>query len=464
MIRTALGSGIELRVPLTVASSTAPRPVDFEYDVASVLGRHGCNSGPCHGKARGQNGFALSLLGFDPDFDFHAIVSESKGRRVFPAAPRESLLLRKATAESPHGGGRRFAAADPAYDVLLRWMAAGFPRRPASAPQLTGIEVWPRERILSAHEEQQLVVTARFSDGTRDDVTHLASYLSNESAIASVTGDGLVRAGPLPGETAIMSRFLGHIAVTRILIPLAGRVESTAYARLPRQNFIDGFVWNKLERLRVLPSPPASDATFLRRAYLDVIGRPPTADEAREFLVDVRSEKRARLVDDLLSRPEYAEFWANKWADLLRPNPYRVGMKAVFTLDGWLRRAFREDWPYDRFVREIVAARGSTFRHGPATIFRDRRSPDELTTLVSQLFLGIRLRVREVPPAPVRALEPSRLLRLLGVLRRRPAQGNRALAADLGLRGDDLRERVHSRRSASRLGGDARSGVPSSAS
>ena len=239
--------------------------------------------------------------------------------------------------------------------------------------------------------EQALKVTAYYADGKTRDVTALTMFQSNESVIASVSAEGKVKAGPLPGEAAIMARFQEKFAVCNIVIPLPGEVSDEAYSKLSRHNPLDAHVWDKLKQLGITTSEPCADATFLRRAHIDAIGRLPTADEVRVFLADTEPDKRARLVDRLLERPEYADYWANKWADLLRPNPYRVGIKAVFNLDGWLREAFRENKPYDRFVREIVTAQGSTFRHGPTVVFRDRRDPDEITTMVSQLFLGVRL-------------------------------------------------------------------------
>ena len=382
---------LEARVPVQVRDADRFLAVDFENDVGPVLTRGGCNSGTCHGKARGQNGFRLSLLGFDPDFDYEAITREGKSRRVFPARPEHSLILRKPAARVPHGGGLRLEVKSAGYGLIRRWIASGMPRRQPDAPSLEGIEVAPVERLLTPTASQQLLVTARYSDGSRRDVTRLATYLSSESVIASVDERGLIRAGPLPGEAAIMARFQGRIAVSNVLIPLPGEVPASYYDELPRNNFIDHHVWEKLAKLALVASRPADDATYLRRVFLDVIGRLPTPDETRDFLTDVRQGKRARLVDRLLERPEYADFWASKWADLLRPNPYRVGIKAVFNLDAWLRESFRQNKRYDRFVREILSARGSTFRHGPTTVFRDRRSPEELTTMVSQLFLGIRL-------------------------------------------------------------------------
>jgi hypothetical protein len=368
-----------------------PERPTYERDVLPILTRAGCNAGACHGKARGQNGFQLSLLGFDRDFDYNALAREGRGRRVFPEAPEFSLLLRKPAAELPHGGGKRLTPGTPAYETIRRWIAAGLPRTPADAPTLDRITVDPAERLMSNGAAQQLVVTAHYSDGSTADVTHLAMFQSNESVLAAVSPDGLVTAGPLPGEAAIMARFLEKFAVCNILIPMPERVPSQVYADLPRQNFIDGLVYDKLQRLGLTPSDPAPEHTFLRRAYLDVIGRLPTAAEARTFLADASPDKKTTLIDVLLQRPEYADFWANKWADLLRPNPYRVGIKAVFNLDAWLRDAFRQNKPYNQFVRELLTAKGSTFRNGATVIFRDRREPDEITPMVSQLFLGVRL-------------------------------------------------------------------------
>lgn len=366
-------------------------PVSFELDVIPILTRAGCNMGACHGKARGQNGFQLSLLGFDRDFDYAAIVSEARGRRIFPAAPEQSLLLRKPTGQVPHGGGKRIERGDPYYEVLRCWIAEGMPRRDAQTVLLERITVEPGERILASNTQQQLRVTAYYSNKSTRDVTHLTTFQSNESAIASVSREGLVKAGPIPGEAAVMARFMEKFAVCNILIPQVGIVPAEQFAHLPRSHFIDGHVWDKLQRLGITPSEPAGDATFLRRAYLDVIGRLPTFAEVKAFLNDPAPDKRAKLVDQLLERPEYADHWANKWADLLRPNPYRVGIKAVYNLDAWLRDSFRRNQPYDQFVREILTAQGSTFREGPVTIFRDRREPEEIMPMLSQLFLGIRL-------------------------------------------------------------------------
>jgi hypothetical protein len=264
-------------------------------------------------------------------------------------------------------------------------------RRLDPEPRLLRVEVSPTDRTLAPRESQPLVVTAHYSDGTSRDVTKMSMYHSNESAIVAVDQAGGMQAGPIPGEATIMARYMNVFATCSVIIPHPRQVAAKVYEDLPRYNFIDDLVWNKLQRLGITPSLPVDDARFLRRAYLDVIGVLPNPEETREFLGDSSAEKRTRLIDRLLDRPEYADHWANKWADLLRPNPYRVGIKAVLNYDQWIRDCYRRNMPYDQFVREIITARGSTWHHGAATFFRDRRSPEEITSMVSQLFLGIRL-------------------------------------------------------------------------
>lgn len=389
--RVFLVSLLLLVVPSAWSEAGTARVPSLERDIEPVLTRYGCNAGSCHGKQRGQNGFQLSLLGFDPNFDLDALTREGRGRRIFPAAPEQSLLLLKATARVPHGGGKRFDAGSSPYELLRSWIASGTPRDSADTPQLIKIAVDPTEQVMKNGAELPLTVTAHFSDGTTENVTGMSAFQSNESAIASISPEGQIKAGTIPGEVAIMARYRGQFATCYVTIPLPGSVPQALYDKLPRKNLIDGHVWTKLQRLGITPSAPASDATYLRRVYLDVIGRLPTPKEARAFLSDTASDKRETLVDRLLERPEYADHWANKWVDLLRPNPYRVGIKAVFNLDAWIRQSFRRNIPYDEFVRGIVAAKGSTWQSGAATVFRDRREPEELTTMVSQLFLGIRL-------------------------------------------------------------------------
>ncbi len=390
-MRSSSSSGFALFLLLAVFSDANAAPPTFERDIQPILTRAGCNQGACHGKARGQNGFQLSLLAYDHDFDHAAIVSEARGRRIFPASPENSLLLLKGTGKVPHGGGRKLAVDSPEYRKILEWIVAGTPRTPADAPRILRIAVSPDSRLMKFRESQALKVTAFFSDGSTEDVTRLSQFSSSESVYASVSADGIVTAGPIPGEAAIMARYMEKFAVCNVLIPLPTTVPAEVYQRLPRRNFIDGHVWAKLQKLNITPSESAGDATFHRRAFLDVIGRLPTPEETRKFLADTDPKKREQLIDRLLDRPEYADFWANKWTDLLRPNPYHVGMKATYNIDQWLRASFRKNTPYDQFVRELIAAKGSTFRDGNVVMYRDRRDPAELTPLVSQLFLGVRL-------------------------------------------------------------------------
>jgi len=375
-------------------SSAEPSPAaipKFELDIQPLLTSTGCNAGGCHGKSRGQNGFALSLLGFDDDFDYDAIVRQARGRRVFPAAPGESLLLLKASGQVPHGGGIRFSTDSPPYQTLLGWIENGMPRSSPDDPHFQHIEFTTAARALSPGQQAALGVVAHYSDGSTRDVTETSFFQSSDSTVVSVNETGQLRAGQLPGDATIMARYRGQIATWSTGIPGPAEIPTERYAELPRRSFIDHLAWNKLQQLNLWPSSGIDDSRFLRRVHLDLIGRLPSADEARQFLTDTRPNKREWLVDQLLERPEYADFWANKWADLLRPNPYRVGIKATHSLDAWLRDVFRENRPYDVWVRQLLTAQGSTWRNGAVTIYRDRRSPDEITTLVSQLFLGIRL-------------------------------------------------------------------------
>ena len=365
--------------------------VTFEHDIQPLLTKFGCNSGPCHGKSRGQNGFALSLLGFDSDFDHDALVKQARGRRIAPTSPESSLLLQKAMAKLPHGGGARFEAGSKAHRLLLQWIAAGGPRTPDSAPKLVKVRVEPAAMSLEPSETVPVHVIAHYSDGSERDVTDASAFQSNDSAIAATKGEGNIEAGPVPGETAVMARYMNHIAVCTVTIPLPGEIAGHEWTELLSDHELDRLVQEKLKTLGMLPSTPATDATFLRRAYLRAIGRLPTPDETKYFLDDADPDKRTKLIDQLLERPEYADFWANKWADLLRPNPYRVGIKATWMLDAWLRQAFRKNMPYDQFVRELVTAKGSTWRNGATVIFRDRPSTVEIGSSVSQLFLGVRL-------------------------------------------------------------------------
>ncbi len=378
-------------LPLTVSGVAQPPAVDFDRDVQPILTRFSCNAGACHGKQRGQNGFQLSLLGFDSQFDYDTLTKEGRGRRTLPSIPEASLLLTKPANQVPHGGGKRLDPKSADWALLRRWIAAGTPRSIGSLPALKQVRIEPTEVVLARQSQHQLRVIAEYADGSTDDVTRLAAFQSNESAVAAVDEQGLITAGSILGDAAVMARFQGMIAVTSVLVPHPQPVDAAEFARLPQHNLIDGLVWKRLEKLRITPSVAAGEPTVLRRLYLDLIGRGPTAEEARKYLDDASPDKRAKLIDALLDDPEYAEHWASKWADLLRPNPYHVGIKATLNYDAWIRQSFRKNQPYDEFVRELITAQGSTFKNGNVTLYRDRRQPAELATIVSQLFLGVRL-------------------------------------------------------------------------
>lgn len=363
----------------------------FELDIQPILTARGCNSGPCHGKSRGQNGFALSLFGFDSDMDYDSLVKNARGRRISLASPHESLLLTKATGAEPHGGGIRLRADDDDYKTLSRWIETGLNRTTPQDPVLTKLSIQPDPRQLSPNESIEIRVIATYSDGTERDVTQVTSYQSSDSGIISTKQPGLLVSGAYVGEASVMARYMGHIATWNSAVVANRTHKPEDYATLPQNNWIDGLVYQKLEQLDFWPSELCSDDIFLRRLFLDAIGRLPRPDEVTSFIEDQTPNKRTAWIEYALNQPEYANFWANKWADLLRPNPYRVGIKATYSLDVWLRQSFRNNLPHDQFVRELLTAQGSTWRNGVTTFFRDRREPEEITSVVSQLFLGVRL-------------------------------------------------------------------------
>ncbi len=370
---------------------TPEKPISFVNDILPVISRAGCNAGACHAKPAGQAGFKLSVFAFDPKSDYRAIVKDARSRRIFAAAPQESLLLQKPTMTLEHGGGLRLKPDSDAYRLILRWLLQGMPYAQPNDPVLASIEVSPREGTYAKQANQRLHVQAKYSDGSTRDVTHLASFLSNDKDFARVDETGQVRVGETPGEGVVIARYMGLVDVARFTIPPDKTLPDSLYAKLPVNNFIDHHVYERLKKLGIAPSELCTDSEFLRRAYLDVIGLLPTPEETEKFIADSDTNKRNKLIDQLLANPAYADHWANKWGDLLRPNPFRAGVKAVFTLDQWLRQSFRENKPFDQFFREILLAKGSTHKDGPTVIYRDKREPADITTFLSQIFLGVRL-------------------------------------------------------------------------
>ncbi|MCE9605518.1 MAG: DUF1549 domain-containing protein [Planctomycetia bacterium] len=381
-------SSVDVRVE-HVAVLPSPH---FARNIIPLLTKAGCNSGACHGKQGGQNGFKLSVFGHDVGADYQAIVCEGRGRRLFPSVPRESLLLTKATNRVPHGGGGRLEENSTEYRRLLRWIDAGMPYGSDDAPHVVAIDVQPKIRTMRERSQQRLLVTATLSNGSSRDVTHEAVYTSNDDTRATVDQHGRVATKMMAGESAIVARFQDHVAATFVTVPLnRAPVDANGLSRWDRSHFIDRLVADKWQRLRISPSPPADDATFHRRVYLDLIGKLPTPIEVTAFLADPSVDKRTRLVDSLLDRPEYADYWALKWADLLRINSEDLGAKSAYRYHLWLRDSLARNRPYDELLRDLILSQGPDETNGAVGFYRAFANPNDLTVAVSQVFLGVRL-------------------------------------------------------------------------
>ena len=370
-------------------AAAAERPLNFENDVIPILSRHGCNASGCHGKAEGQNGFKLSVFGFDPAADHRALTVESRGRRVFPAAPDQSLLLLKASGGVPHGGGVRIPPERPEYATLRRWIAEGMPLGSTTDPTIVKIELSTRETTLAMGGSLPLAVKATWSDGRTEDVTALARFQSNNDGRAAVDEAGLVTAGQSPGVAAIMASYLGQVDTLHVVVPRSPAIE--AFPSVPEHNFIDGHVYRRLKQLNIVPAEVCSDAEFLRRVHLDLIGTLPTADEARAFLADGRTNRRALLIDELLQRPEFADYWALKWADLLRVDRQALGHKGAYDFYRWIHASLLAGKPLDALAREIVTAEGPLSETPPANFYSAVREPGKAASTLSQVFLGVRI-------------------------------------------------------------------------
>jgi hypothetical protein len=377
----------------TITGFAVERELHFINDIEPVLTKTGCNAGGCHGKASGQNGFRLSLFGFEPKYDYDALVNEAHGRRVFPSAPEESLLLKKATGAIVHGGGSRFDEKSEAYKILCRWIAQGVPYGAEDAPKVARIEVQPRERLLAGVGEQQLRVIAHYTDGQALDVTRQAEYKAQQPDILKVEPTGLVTTLGHTGEGAVMVRYMGEVDVARVAVPFSRGLAEAAYAHFDAKNYIDELVETKWKKLGIAPSGLCSDEEFLRRASLDSIGTLPTPEEIHAFLADTAPDKRDQLVDRLLERGEYASFWAQQWGDLLRvKRAGNEGLKpGTFAFSGWLRSSFAQNMPYDQFVRAILTAQGESAENPPVNWYRHVRNVVAQVNDSSQLFLGTRV-------------------------------------------------------------------------
>lgn len=381
------------RVPIEVRAFAAPPPVSFHNEILPLLTKAHCNSGGCHGKAEGQNGLKLSVFGFDPAADYRALTQESRGRRISPGNPANSLLYRKALAIVPHGGGLKIEPGSYRDQRLLRWIAEGATATTAEdeASRTVAIEIEPSPLVMGLSSAQQLRVTAIDASGRRRCVTAESEYDSNAAGIATVDPRGLIRSTDTAGEAAILVRYGGHLAVCRVTLPRPG----VTVERPTENNFIDGLVWDKLQRLGIRPSGPCDDATFLRRVFLDTIGTLPTATEAREFVTDPSANKRSVLIDRLLDRPEYVDYWTMKWLNLLKADPLTVTPQGVVAIQRWLHAGFAANRPFDRLAYELLTVQGNTSAIGPGAFYKAATKPEEVARSLSQLLLGVRIECAE---------------------------------------------------------------------
>jgi hypothetical protein len=386
-ITAALGE-LQGSFHVEVAHLAEEIPVNFPNQITPIFTKLGCNGGGCHGKASGQNGFKLSLLGFVPHEDYEFLVKEARGRRLFPAAPDRSLLLTKAANLVPHGGGQRLEVGSHEYRLLRRWIAQGMPYGKDTDPKVERIEIFPSQRIMPQHGQQQLTVIAHYTDGSSDDVTRMTTCEANDTEMAEVSETGLVQTLDLAGSVAVMARYQGHVSVFRASIPLGVEMQGMPEPR----GFVDENVLAKLNELGVPPSEACDDSTFLRRSAIDIAGRLPTPEEVQAFMADTDPARRDKWIDRLLDDPGYADYFANKWSAILRNkrvnNDYARGNLAFHD---WIRTSLYMNMPYDQFVTQIVAASGDIGTHPPVVWYREVKDSNQLTEDTAQLFLGLRI-------------------------------------------------------------------------
>jgi hypothetical protein len=381
--------GKTVEVAVLVKDFEKPYPVSFRHDVIAALNVGGCNAGACHGTPSGKGGFKLSLRGFDPDADFLQLTRDVLGRRTERQRPDASLVILKALGRVPHEGGQRYQPTSVPAQALRTWLAEGLQDDSPKLPAIASVELLPGSRVqLAPARFQQLSVVARFADGSSRDVTRLTVFTSSDTSVADVTPNGLVEFRGA-GEVAILARYLMELVTIRLtyLEPRQGFV----WKAPAENNFVDQHVFAKLKLLSIPPSEECTDSEFIRRAYLDVCGILPPADAVRNFLKDGSPGKRAKLVDELLGRPEYADFWTMKWSDVLRSSRKTIQVKGTHVFQGWLREHFQKDTGFDAVVRELITASGSTYAHPPANYYRIARDAQNLAETTAQLFFGIRM-------------------------------------------------------------------------
>lgn len=387
--------GLKTEVPVTVKDSAKPRPISFQLDVMPVLTAAGCNTGSCHGSARGQDGFHLTLYGFDPKGDHFRLTHEMAGRRINLALPEDSLLLTKADGTVPHTGGKLFEKGSPFHETLVQWIRDGAEYDKGEIPQPLAIEVEPKQMVLTGADIQvPLTVRATYSDGTDRDVSTLSTYsTSNDNSVAIHKSDGVANSKNR-GEAFLLARFaLFTEGAQAIVIP-----KDVQYTRpeFPAANYIDPLVADKLHKLRIIPSTVAEDEVFLRRVFLDVVGVPPTTEERTAFLEDKRPNKREVLIDDLISRKEFTEMWVMKWAELMQIRTFQnggqsVSYKAALGYYNWLRDRIAANMPLNEMVGELLSAKGGTFSSPATNFFQVEQDVMKLTENVAQVFMGTRI-------------------------------------------------------------------------
>ncbi|MCA9137431.1 MAG: DUF1549 domain-containing protein [Planctomycetales bacterium] len=383
-------AGHEVVLPVVVKNATVTPPISFKLDVMPVFMRAGCNTGSCHGAARGKDGFMLSLFGYDPDGDHFRLTRQFPGRRINLAIPEESLLIQKAIGAVPHTGGKLFDRDSEYAETLLKWHQIGAPNDPGEVPRVTKVEVFPESAVLNGQDATQRVTArAHYSDGTDRDVTSLAAFLSNNDNSAPISADGTVTAAN-GGEAFIMARFETHTVGSHfIVLPKDVQFQWNGAEDL---NYVDEHIHAKLRKLRINPSPICSDEEFLRRATLDIIGALPTPEEYERFIADADPSKREKLVDELLDRKEFVELWVMKWAELLMiRTTQQIAYKPMLRYYNWLQERLANEVPIDKMVQELLGASGGTFENAATNYYQMETDPLKVSENVAQVFMGMRI-------------------------------------------------------------------------
>jgi hypothetical protein len=382
--------GKTITVPVKLKEAKTDRPISFKLDVMPVFMKAGCNVGSCHGAARGKDGFRLSLFGFDPDGDYYRLTREINGRRINLAQIHDSLILEKGAGRVPHTGGTRFKDDSELYQTLVRWLDAGVPQDPANIPVPVAVDLYPKNAVLDGRgTTQQMVVRAKYSDGSERDVTRLAVFLSNNDTSATISPEGVVTAGER-GEAFVMARFAAFtVGAQVIVLPKGLKFE---FPKTPENNYIDTLVNNKLKKLRIAPSELCSDEAYLRRVFIDITGTLPNLEEYQRFMSSKAPNKRELLVDELLGRKDFVELWVLKWAELLQiRSSLQVSYKAMLLYYIWLQDKIARNVPMDQMVQELLGATGGTFKNPATNYYQNETDTLKTAENVAQVFMGMRI-------------------------------------------------------------------------